>query len=74
MKKKKLSVFLLVVVMMSTLAGCGKFTCDACGKEKSGKKYTQEIAGEKITLCKDCKEELDETVDALQKAFDGLTK
>ena len=47
--------------MVLGLAACGggKFTCDICGQESSGKKYTEEIFGEKITYCKDCKEGLE---------------
>ena len=52
---KKLICLLLVVVMMATmLAACGKFECEVCGEEKSGKKYTEEILGREITYCQDC--------------------
>ena len=29
-------------------------------EEKSGKSYTSTVLGEKVTICKDCKEEVDE--------------
>jgi len=54
--KKKLCVFLAMLMAVGSLAGCGKFTCDLCGEEKSGKKYVVKYEGEKATLCKDCKE------------------
>ena len=60
MQKKMLSLALILTLMMLTLTGCGKFTCDLCGEEKSGKSYTASVLGEEVTICKDCKTELDE--------------
>lgn len=57
MKKRIISVLLIAVTALS-LAGCGKFECDLCGKEKSGKSYTEKIFGEKVTICKDCYDDL----------------
>ena len=62
---KKLICILLVVVMMATmLTACGKFKCDLCGEEKSGKKYTGEVLGEEVEYCKDCREDLEDIADA----------
>lgn len=59
---KRIICFLLVVVMLATLfVGCGgKFTCDICGEEKTGKKNEETLFGEKITYCNDCKDDLEE--------------
>ena len=67
---KKLICVLLVVVMMATLlTACGKFKCDVCGEEKSGKKYTEEILGEEIEMCKDCHEKAEELEEGLEDLF-----
>ena len=61
--KRMICLVLLVVVAVTTLAACGKFTCDMCGEEKSGKKYTREMLGVEIEICKDCQKELEEFAD-----------
>lgn len=43
----------LVAVMACSLVGCGKKTCDVCGKKKSGVK-TEKVLGIKVNICKDC--------------------
>ena len=50
----------MLMLLATLLCGCGKFTCDFCGEEKSGSKHTVEFLGEKIDICKDCKKGLDE--------------
>ena len=63
---KKLICVLLVVVMMATLlTACGKFKCELCGEEKSGKKYEGEVLGEKVVYCDECYKELQELKNAL---------
>lgn len=57
--KKFVALLMLVIVVATLFCGCGKFTCDICGEEKTGRKYTEEIMGEKISYCKDCKEDLE---------------
>lgn len=54
--KRFISISLAVLALVSTLAfaGCGKFTCDTCHQEKSGKKHTEEALGVKVTMCDDC--------------------
>ena len=53
--KKLLCICALVVMLLTMLTACGgKFECDLCGKEKSGKKYTKEVLGEEIVYCGDC--------------------
>ena len=63
--KKRMLAILLAAMMILSLAGCGKFTCDLCGQEKSGKKHTETLFGQKITYCNDCYKELEELGDAL---------
>ena len=48
MKKRYLAALLLIVCLLP-LAGCGKFKCDGCGKETSGKKNKVTILGETAT-------------------------
>lgn len=63
--KRLICVLLLVVMMVTMLTACGKFECDLCGDEKSGKKYETEFLGQEIVICKDCYEDLE----ALANAF-----
>lgn len=65
--KKKVTVLLLTVATVLSLTACGKFTCDGCGKEKSGKSYKVTVLGQEMTVCKDCKKEVDEAKDALNQ-------
>lgn len=54
---KKFVLLVVLVAMVSTLlCACGKFTCDGCGEEKSGKKHKVEFMGEEGVLCDDCYE------------------
>ncbi len=63
---KKIICLVLVVLSVCTLfAGCGKFDCDLCGKEKSGKKYKGEILDREVVYCKECHDDLEELSDAL---------
>lgn len=64
MRKKILAAFLAVITLLS-LAGCGKFTCDICSQEKSGKKYTETVLGQKVTICSDCYKGLEDLADSL---------
>jgi len=68
--KKKIIITLTVVTVMMSLTGCGKFKCDICGQEKSGKSYSVEVFGQQATLCKDCYDEMKELQEELQDLFD----
>ena len=58
--KRIISFLLLLTLVLSLLAACGgSFTCDICGEEKSGKKYEEDLLGETITYCSDCKQGLE---------------
>ncbi len=43
-------VIMLIIVVISL-----KFTCDLCGNDKYGKKYTVDNGSGKVTLCNECK-------------------
>ena len=64
--KKLICVALLIIAMASMLTACGKFTCDICGKEKSGKKHTDELLGQEIVYCDDCHKGLSDLADAFK--------
>lgn len=64
--KKKVIAALLATATILSFAGCGKFTCDLCGEEKSGKKHQEELLGETITLCDDCYKGLEDLSDMLK--------
>lgn len=55
--KKTLVIIAAILVMALTLGACGKFTCDVCGREKSGGKHTMKLLGAKVTICNDCYKE-----------------
>lgn len=64
--KKRVIAALLAALTILSLAGCGKFTCDMCGEEKSGKKHQTELLGEKITICDDCYKDLEALANLLK--------
>ena len=62
--KKKIIALLLTVTTVISLTACGEpFTCDICGEEKTGKKYSVTILGEEVNYCKDCKEDMQDLLD-----------
>lgn len=63
--KRLISILLLVVVLATMLTACGKFTCDMCGEEKSGKKHEESMLGESIVICDDCYKALEDLAGAL---------
>lgn len=63
--KRFISILLLVVVLATMLTACGKFTCDMCGEEKSGKKHEESMLGESIVICDDCYKALEDLAGAL---------
>ena len=56
--KKRISILLMLSMLSMTLTACGKFTCDLCGEEKSGKSYESTVLGEEVVICDDCYQEL----------------
>ena len=52
---KKIIVLVIMIATLATmLVACSSFTCDLCGKKKSGDKHTETVFGEKVTYCDDC--------------------
>lgn len=63
--KKKIVAILLAATTVLSLTGCGKFSCDICGQEKSGKKHTETMLGQEFTICNDCYKELENLAESL---------
>ena len=65
--KRKMTVLLLVVLGVISLTACGgeSFTCDLCGEEKTGTKYTSSM-DEDMTICKDCVDMVNELMNGLE--------
>lgn len=66
---KRMVAILCLLAALTTLCGCGPFTCAGCQREVHGKRHVLEVAEERFPLCKDCyqdylekKEELDAPV------------
>ncbi len=56
---KRIAAVILCVVAVFTLSSCGKkVECDLCGETKTG--TTKTVFGEKISVCNDCIDELNE--------------
>lgn len=62
--KKKIAILFMTVIMAMTLVACGKFTCDFCGEEKSGKSYKSDVWGQEVVICEEC-------YDGIQDLFGG---
>ena len=62
---KKIIALVLVIATVFALTACGKFTCDMCGEEKSGKKHEESMLGESIVICDDCYKALEDLAGAL---------
>lgn len=54
LKKALTAILLCGLVLAMTACSMGKFTCDLCTEEKSGKKHTSDFYGSKITVCDEC--------------------
>ena len=70
--KKLICGLVLAATLATALTGCGKFTCDLCNEEKSGKQYKDEILGQEVIYCKDCYEELKELGEDLENLGDSI--
>ncbi len=66
--KKKITAMMLAMVAAVSLTACGKFTCDICGEEKSGKQYKAVVMDEEVVYCQDCKDMMDEVMDLFQES------
>ena len=70
---KKIIALALVIVTVFALTACGKFTCDLCKKERSGKRYKTEALGKEIVICENCNEKVSDVkgfVDGIAGLFD----
>ncbi|MBR3825224.1 MAG: hypothetical protein IKJ39_08500 [Lachnospiraceae bacterium] len=65
--KKKLAILLLTVLVVISLTACGSesFTCDLCGEEKTGTKYTS-TQDEDVVYCKECIDMVQDLMNNLQ--------
>ena len=72
--KKLICMAMLVVVVLSLLTACGKFKCDTCGKEKTGKQHKEEVLGQEVVMCDDCYKEAQELSDGLKDLANSLGK
>lgn len=66
--KKKITAMMLAMVAAVSLTACGKFTCDICSEEKSGKQYKAVVMDEEVVYCQDCKDMMDEVMDLFQES------
>lgn len=67
MNMKKLVYFVLCILFVMMLAGCGSkpFTCFVCGAESNGKSYKAQMFGDEVLLCENC----NQTMKTLNDAF-----
>lgn len=71
--KKIVALLVLAMLVLTLFASCGKpFTCDLCGEEKTGKKYTKEILGAELDYCNECKKELDNVGDEIEDLGENI--
>lgn len=68
--KKIIIAILALSALVVGMTACGKFTCDLCGEEKTGKKHTEEFLGEELVYCNECYEGMEDVGDALGDLFD----
>ena len=61
--KKVIAITLVTLTLGASLASCGKFECDVCQKEASGKPHTVNYMGRTLDLCDECNEEYEEAVE-----------
>lgn len=70
---KRIIALVFVLVLALSLVACGgKFTCDECGKEKSGSPKKAEFMGETANLCSECYAEFEELMGELNDLEDQL--
>ena len=75
MKKQIVKVFgtLMVAAVLFSATACSRTaTCDLCGETKKSKFHDATIEGEKLLLCDECYEEIEEIQEQLDELEDGL--
>ena len=55
--KRIIGIVCLLLVMVTMLAACSKYTCASCKETRRGDPCVLEVAGEKFTLCNACYQE-----------------
>ena len=71
--KKFFAIALLVIMMVSLLTACGKFECELCKEEKSGKKHKEEVLGQEVVICDECHDGLEALKDAASELMSDLS-
>ncbi len=56
---KKFIALALCTLSLVSLVACGKFECDLCKEEKTGKRHKEELLGEEIVICDECYKDLE---------------
>ncbi len=65
--KKICLTFTIFAIILTLIACVGKFKCDNCNQEKTGKKHKVEFIEEKLTICDDCYEQWKELKDDIKE-------
>lgn len=65
---KKIIALLMLTCVLFTLVACNMQECDFCGEKKNCD--TEEYYGEKIYICHDCEEELEDLGDMFEDLID----
>ncbi len=58
--KKIIPAILIAATLLISLASCGKFTCELCGKEKREDKNEVNFVDKKMIVCAECVEDINE--------------
>ena len=69
--KKKIMAMAGTMFLLLSLTACGseKFTCDVCGEEKEGKKWTTVVPGKEgeTVCCDECYQLIQEIMKEVEK-------
>lgn len=57
--KKRIQFAAVLVLLITMLCGCSKFTCDMCDEEKTGVKHSVDFFGQELVICDDCMDGLE---------------
>lgn len=56
--RRKMTLALVMIPVLSSLTACGRSTCNLCGNEKSGRSHKTAVFGQEIMICNDCYSDL----------------
>ena len=65
---KKIIAMLMLVTVLFTLVACNMQECDFCGEKKNCE--TEKYFGEKIYICHDCEEDMEDLGDMFEDLVD----